>query len=62
MSDYLNYFQDYTDYSEYIHINFYIHKISLACFAGVISGILILFLSRIYSGEIKINNKKKLIY
>ena len=59
--DYMsNYFPYYL--SQYIHIDFYIHKSVLACFAGIIIGNGVVYLVRIYSGEIKFNDKKKLPY
>jgi hypothetical protein len=56
----LYYLQDY--FSQYIHVNFYIHKSVLACCVGIMMGIFIIYLARIYSGEIKFNDKKKLLY
>ena len=56
----LYYLQDY--FSQYIHVNFYVHKSVLACCVGIMMGIFIIYLARIYSGEIKFNDKKKLLY
>jgi hypothetical protein len=49
-------------FSQYIHVDFYIHKSILACFAGIIVGNVVIYLVRIYSGEIKFNAKKNLPY
>ena len=56
----LYYLHDY--FSQYIHVDFYIHKSILACFSGIIIGNVVIYLVRIYSGEIKFNDKKKLLY
>ena len=57
--DYMpNYFTHY--FSQYIHVDFYIHKSVLACLAGIIIGNSVVYLVRIYSGEIKFNDKKNL--
>ena len=49
-------------FSQYIHVDFYIHKSILACFAGIIVGNIVIYLVRIYSGEIKFTAKKNLPY
>jgi hypothetical protein len=59
MSNYFPYYFPYY-FSEYIHVDFYIHKSVLACLTGIIIGNGIVYLVRIYSGEIKFNDKKNL--
>ena len=54
------YFPDY--FAQYIHINLYIHKSVFACGFGVLMGFCIIYLARVYSGEINFNAKKKLPY